>query len=51
MAALDPGEEIGMVARLAEHDETDQLEIHRVCAYPPVEALTLDASISSFVRR
>jgi hypothetical protein len=47
MAALNPGEEIGMVLRLCA--DPDQLEIHRRWAYPPVEELDLNSRLSHFV--
>jgi hypothetical protein len=49
MAALNPGEEIGMVLRLCAEPTPDQLEIHRIWAYPPVEDLDLNAKLSYFV--
>lgn len=51
MAALDPGQEIGLVIHLANAGLEGQQEIHRVHTHPPVAPLDLEARLSRFVVR
>ena len=46
MAALDPGEEIGLAMHLAQAGLEGQLEVHRLHTHPPVEPLDLEAVVA-----